>query len=152
MVDCCHHTVVTYEGIISYVYASVVLEFASGIDKNIFAEMDIFPEICLKRGYYSYRRMNLAASEFTKKCVSLHIGMGIGIIVEHQSLRFSITPVHKLVCRRTGRDCFSMLHHFKKFMQFHITLILRYKIISVLRGENTTCLGVITNFYDGGQK
>ncbi len=78
--------------------------------------MDILAKIRLKRGHYSYRRMNLAACEFTKKCVSLRIGMGIGIIVEHQALRFSITPVHQLVCLRTGRNCFTTLHHFKKFM------------------------------------
>ena len=116
MVDCRHHAVVTYEGTISYVYASVVLEFASGIDKNIFAEMDILPEISLKRGHYSYRRMHLAAGEFTEKSVSLRIGVEIGIVVKHQTLRFSITPVHQFVCLRPGRDCFTTLHHFKKFM------------------------------------
>ena len=116
MVDCRHHTVVTDKSVVVDIDASVVLKFTSGIDKNIFAEMDIFPKICLKRGHYSYRRMNLAAGELTEKCVPLRIGMGIGIIVEHQSLRFSITPVHQFVCRRTGRDRFTALHHFKKFM------------------------------------
>ena len=116
MVDCRHHTVVTDKSVVADIDTSVVLKFTSGIDKNIFAEMDILAKIRLKRGHYSDRRMNLAACEFTKKCVSLHIGMGIGILVEHQALRFSITHVHKFVCRRPGRDCFTTLHHFKKFM------------------------------------
>ena len=70
MVDCRHHTVVTDKRIVADINASVVLEFASGIDKNIFAEMDILSKIRLKRSHHSYRRMNLAASEFTEKCVS----------------------------------------------------------------------------------
>lgn len=67
--------------------------------------MDIFSEICLKRHHNYYRRMNLAASEFTQKAVSLRIGVGIGIVVERQALRFSITYVHQLVSLRTGRNC-----------------------------------------------
>ncbi len=48
MIDCGHHHVVTNQAPISKKDTSLILKLASGIDKDRFADSDVFAKVCVK--------------------------------------------------------------------------------------------------------
>ena len=111
MIECSENHVVPDLTSITEGYASMVLKMTTGIDENILADVDVFPEIGVKRRENPTRWVDIMSEKAGKQSPNLFLRMVTSVQFKSDTACFVAHLVHKTMdlfrvqrfpCRNVG--------------------------------------------------